>query len=107
MAKIAGIYVPDGGGASSTADITAALATVTSSAEIVLGPNRIFNITATGALTIRFGVSGMPAASAADFQIPANTVMTFSLGPVGGNDRIRVFNTTASSITYWIQPLHA
>lgn len=87
---------------------TAALATVTSTGEIVLGPNAIFAIRSTGTapagdFNLKFGNAGMAAASATDFQFPANQVFTLQTGD--HTDRIRVFNPGGTSITYWIQKM--
>lgn len=94
---------------------TATLATVTSTAEIVLGFDRMFLITVIGAASgagdfnLRMGTSGMAAASASDMHFSgtlANSgspVYTLSTGP--SQDRIRIFNPGTASFTYWIQPL--
>lgn len=105
MAIFAAIFSPIGGATASgaTADVTATLATVTSSAEIVLGLNTLFAINATGDVHIRFGNAGMPAASTADFRIPGGVVATYPLNR--NHDRIRIFNPSAGNTTYWIQPL--
>lgn len=86
-----------------TADKTGTVATVSSSAEIVLGRYQLFAINATGDINIRFGNSGMPAAAASDFRIPAGVVATYAIP--AQYDRFRLFNAGASTITYWIQPL--
>lgn len=80
-----------------------ALATVSSSAEIVIGNNAIFMISATGPINIRFGKSGMAAASASDFYLPMNSPATFDLSDI--HDRIRVFNPGTGSIDVHILPL--
>lgn len=78
------------------ATITATLAGA-SSAEIILGQNVIFEIVASAAMNVAFGVSGMAAASASNFQLPANVIHRWDTGNY--NDRIRIFGTG----TYWIQ----
>jgi hypothetical protein len=105
MAVLTSILSPVGGSTagSTTADVSATLATVTSSAEIVLGRYQLFAINASGDLNIRFGNSGMPAAAATDYRIPANTVVIYQIPQT--YDRFRVFNSTGSNVTYWIQPL--
>lgn len=96
-------------GFSGDAGATASLNTVTSTAEIVLGPNAIFAIRATSAtagsgdFNLKFGNSGMAAASATDFQFPSNQVFTLQTGD--HTDRIRIFNPGAAAITYWVQRL--
>lgn len=95
MATQSAIFIPEAGNGQ-----TASLAAATSTGELVIGTNRIFAVNATDDVNIKFGNSGMAAASAADFRIPANTVATFDLGSY--TDRVRLFNNTAASVTYWI-----
>lgn len=91
MAVFSAILVP-----SNDAPIkVAALAASTSSAELVMSNNRIFAINADQDITIRFGTSGMAAADATFYRIPANQQTTFDLG--GAFDRIRVFNQAAAT----------
>lgn len=85
------------------AAITAALGATTSTAEIVLGNDRKFAITATGAFNVKMGISGMTAAAAGDFEFPGAAVFTIATN--NAQDRIRIFNPGGSSINYWIQPL--
>lgn len=83
----------------------AALATSTSSAEQVLGHNCVFAINADQDITIRVGNSGMAAADATFYRIPANQQTTLYLNDAV--DRIRVFNlsgTTAANV--YIQKLN-
>ena len=105
MATFTSIFSPIGGSTAggTTADQTGTLATVTSSAELVVGYNTVFAINATGDINIRFGNAGMPAASAADFRIPSNVVATYPLNRQ--HDRIRIFNPTGGNVTFWIQPM--
>jgi hypothetical protein len=105
MAIFTGIFVPVGGSTatSATADLSSTITTSTSSAEIVLGRYSIFAINATGDINIRCGNSGMPAAAATDFRIPAGVVATYQVPQQW--DRIRLYNAGGSTITYWIQPL--
>lgn len=105
MATFTSIFTPKGGstGASTTSDINGTIATVTSSAEIVLNRYTIFAINATGDVNIRFGNAGMPAAAATDFRIPAGVVATYQIP--AQYDRIRLFNAGGGTITYWIQPM--
>lgn len=107
MAIFTSIFVPKGGSTagSTTNDLTATIATVTSSAEIVLGRYTIFAINANTDLNIRFGNSGMPAASVADFRLPANAIAVYQVPAQW--DRLRVFNPSGGNSTYWIQPLSA
>lgn len=67
-----------------------------STAEIVLGTNCIFAINATADINIKFGNSGMGAAAATDYRIPANQQTTLDTG--SAFDRIRVFGTASVSI---------
>lgn len=80
---------------------TATLATVTSTAEIVLGNNRVFAITSSDDIRIKFGNSGMAAAAAGDFPVWASSYARYDTG--SHQDRIRLFNPTGATITYWIQ----
>jgi len=83
---------------------TAALAITTSSAEIVIGINKVFEINSDQDITIAWGTSGMGAATAANFRIPANTMMRYDMGSAFSS--IRVFNlsgTTTANI--YIQPV--
>jgi hypothetical protein len=63
----------------------------------------LFALNATGDINIRCGNSGMPAAAATDFRIPAGTTVTYQVPSQW--DRIRLFNPNAGSVTYYIQPL--
>lgn len=93
MAVFASVFVPSGEPA-----VTATLAGA-SSAEIVLGTNRIFKISATGAsnvLAIKFGNAGMGAAAATDYVLPPNTESFFDTGDAYSS--IRIFGTGTYSI---------
>lgn len=105
MAIFSGIFIPVGGATanSATADQSAAVTGTTSTAEIVLGRYQLFAINASGDINIRFGNSGMPAAAATDFRIPSGVVATYQVPAQW--DRLRIFNPSATSVTYWIQPL--
>ena len=105
MAIFSGIFVPVGGSTagSTTADLSSTITGTTSTAEIVLGRYQLFAINATGDINIRFGNSGMPAAAATDFRIPGGTTAVYQV-PLQW-DRFRLYNASASTITYWIQPL--
>lgn len=105
MAIVQAILSPLGGGSASTPDITAALAATTSTGEIVLNRYTLFAFNATTDMNIRFGNAGMPAASATDYRIPANTIVVYQIP--AQYDRMRVFNPTAGSGNYFIQPLRA
>lgn len=98
MATFSSIFSPAGSG-----DVSAALAATTASAEIVMNKNAIFAINATGDFTVAFGNSGMSAPTSANFRIPAGVIASYDLGD--SFDRIRIFNLTAGSITYYIQQL--
>lgn len=105
MATFSSIFVPAGASTSgsTTADKNGTIATVTSSAEIVLGRYQIFAINATGDINIRFGNAGMPAAAATDFRIPSGVIATYQIP--AQYDRFRLYNAGGGTITYWIQPL--
>ena len=76
------------------------LAATTSSAEILMAKDTKFAIIATGAINIAFGNTGMGAADASGWFIPANTTDEFDLG--NAYSAIRVFNSTASSIDVYV-----
>lgn len=80
--------------------LNASLNTVTSTAEIVLGPNVIFEINSDQDINIAFGVSGMAAASASDWRVPANTVKRYDTGNL--RTSIRLFNPSGSTSHYWV-----
>lgn len=105
MAIFTSIFVPVGGSTagSTTADLSSTISATTSSAEIVLGRYTIFAINANGDINIRCGNSGMPAAAATDFRIPGGIIATYQVPEQW--DRIRLYNPTAGTVTYWIQPL--
>lgn len=107
MAVFTSIFCPVGGSTagSTTADISGTLTATTSTAEIILGRYTIFAINANADINIRCGNSGMPAAAATDFRIPAGVVATYSVPEQW--DRIRLYNATAGGLTYWIQPLRS
>lgn len=101
MATYSSIFIPVPSGAASTSDISASLATVTASAEIVMAKNAVFAINATGDLNIIFGMSGVKTPTASNFRIPSGATAFYDLGD--GADRIRLFNATGSTVTYYIQ----
>ena len=80
----------------------AALATVTSSTEQVLGEQTIFAINSDEDAHIRFGITGMGAATVADFRIPANVTQVFGMSSF---THIRVFNNGAGDSDIYIYPL--
>lgn len=94
MAVQSSILVPAG-----DAVLTATLGATSSSAELTLGTNRIFSIVATADVNVKFGNTGMGAASANDYRIPANQQTTFDTSDQWS--RIRVFSTAGG--TYHIQ----
>lgn len=73
-----------------------------SSAEIVLGFNRIFVLTSSDDCRIKFGLSGMGAAATGDFSLWAKSYGRFDTAKF---DRIRLFNPTAGAISIYILPL--
>lgn len=81
----------------------AALAATTSSTEQSLGSDVIFAINSPVDIHIRFGVTGMGAATVADFRIPAEATLTFQTGQAFTH--IRVFNSDASATDVYILPL--
>ena len=83
--------------------ITASLNASTASSAILLGTSRNFAIVASGAFCLTMGGSTMSAATASAFEFPGGAV--FTVATSGATDHISIYNPTASSITYWIQPL--
>ena len=104
MASQTSIFIPSTSGASTTTDLSATLATVTASAEIVMSESRLFAINATGDINIIFGNAGVKTPTASNFRVPANTTAVYDLGI--NSDRIRLFNAGGSTITYYIQFLN-
>jgi len=76
-------------------NINSAPTTGTSTAEIVIGKNRLFAINADQDVYLAFGNAGMSAASTANWRLPANVIATFDLADAF--DRIRAFNNSAST----------
>ena len=105
MATFTSIFTPVGGSTSgsTTADLTGTITTTASTTEINLGRYQLFAINATDDINIRCGNSGMPAAAATDFRIPAGTTVTYMVPQQW--DRIRLYNAGATTVTYWIQPM--
>lgn len=93
MAIIDAIFTPSDGDMASL-KITA-LGTSTSSAAVVLGVNRTFSISATGAYHIKFGLSGIGASDVGDFYVPDGQIFTFNTGRVASH--IRIFNPSAAA----------
>lgn len=79
---------------------TGTVLTTASSAEIVIGPNRIFSITCSDDLRIKFGTTGMGAAVTGDFPVWGNAYVQFDTA--SHTPSIRLFNPTAGTVTYWI-----
>jgi hypothetical protein len=108
VATFSAIFAP--GTANATAKVTA-LATVTSSAEVVFNKNAKIVIVATpntaagthAGVTVKFGQSGMAAADATAFFIPLNTYVSFDLSNAW--DRVRFFNTDSTAVDIYIMQL--
>jgi hypothetical protein len=105
MAKLYSFLIP----ASPTAAtlFSASLATVTSTADIVVGPKVVIGINAGGTnganapLNVRFGnATRIQAAAASDWFIPGGTTQYFEMG--AEFDRLRIFNPGAGSVTYYV-----
>jgi hypothetical protein len=73
-----------------------------SSAEIVIGTNRIFLLRTSGASNVKFGNTGMGAAAATDWIIPANNTVPDMFDMGDAVDRIRIYNPGGAGITYTI-----
>ena len=95
MARFAQILSPAGDAVIKVAALTA----TTSSAEQLVGSRRIFSVVADQDITIRFGLTGMGAADATFYYIPAKQQTTFDMGT---NTHVRVFNLAASAANIWI-----
>lgn len=74
-----------------------------STAAISIGRDQVFAIHGSGALHIKFGTSGMGAAAATDFLLPASTVITYKM-PRGAT-HIRCFNPGGAGIDIYVQVL--
>lgn len=98
MARFAQILTPAGDAVLKVAG----LATVTSSAEQAIGAHRIFSVVADQDITIRFGRTGVAAADATFYYIPAKQQTTFDMGT---NTVVRVFNLAASAANIWFMRL--
>lgn len=101
MADFSGIFVPPPTGAVQTGTVT----TGASSAEIDISVslNGRIAIAVTGNANVRFGNSGVAAATASDLPLWGGSTSIFNLGQQ--YSAVRVFNNTASTITYWIWPM--
>lgn len=115
MATFHAIWKPTdaAGGIQHTVKV-AALAAGTSSAEISLGNNQLFSITAfanavgttTNNINVRFGPAGLGAATATDMGLPCGTP-TSDAGPLFFDtgdtyQSIRVFNNTAQTVDIYV-----
>jgi hypothetical protein len=99
MAVLAAILLPG-----QDPDIkVAGLAATTSTAEQLLGKNKLFAINATQDICIKFGVTGMSAAAATNFRIPANQTAVFDTGEAFTH--IRVFNLGSSAADIYAKGL--
>lgn len=106
MATLTSIFIPgqgSGGVSTLAAPYTASVNATTASAEIPIGNNQIFAISATGAFNVRFGPSGTSTASASDFQVGAGIISTWDTGDSWKS--VVIFNPGASAITYWVMKL--
>lgn len=81
----------------------ASLAGTSSSAELDFPNRRIIAIEATGDINVAFGNSGMAAASATGWLIPAGSTHQFDLGTEWS--AIRVFNPGATAVDVYIMEL--
>jgi hypothetical protein len=96
VATLDAVFIP------SNDQTSASLGATTSTAEIVVGKNRIVMISAGVDMTVKFGISGMTAAAITDIPVWAKTYQRFDTGEY---DRIRIFNVTAGAGQYYIVPL--
>jgi hypothetical protein len=88
---------------SEEAPVTATLGATTSSAELVLGAGSLWGFVATTDMHIRVGPTGLGAATAAYFRIPANILFTLELNR--NHPSIRIFNPTAGNGVYHLVKL--
>lgn len=98
MATFASILAPASASGGVNDNTNVVLAAATSSAEVVVGFRYIIRVSNpnASATNIKFGASGMAAAAATDFSIPAQTAMDFDMGEEF--DRLRLFNTPGVSV---------
>lgn len=109
MATFSAVFAP------ATTDATAkvsALAAATSSGEVVLNKDAKFVVIAnttpgvtatTPGIHVKFGQSGMAAATAASFFIPVNTYVSFDLSNAW--DRMRFFNQDTVTVDIYVMQL--
>lgn len=97
MATFDSIFYPTGEEATGTVNAGA------SSAEIPIGPNRVFAFICSGDCNVKFGATGVTAATGSNFKLPAGTIARYDTG--SHVQSFRIFNPTGVTITYWIQYL--
>lgn len=97
MAAFAGIYQPKSASGGIN-DVQNATVTAASSAEIVLGFRQLIRVSngTIGVANIRFGVTGMSAATGTDHIIGTNQFQDFALGDEF--DRVRIFAAGTSVV---------
>lgn len=108
MAIFTAILAPAGGGntnASDRSDLTGTILTTAASAQIDLKAGMYIAFNANDDVHIRFGNGTVPTPTASDFRIPGNTMCIYPI--TLQNPSIKLYNPTASTVTYWIQPLSA
>lgn len=108
MALFAAILAPAGGGntnASDRADKTGTVLTTAASSQIDLSAYQYIAFNANDDIHIRFGNGTVPTPTTSDFRIPKNTLCIYPI--TKQNPSIKLYNPTASTVTYWIQPLVA
>lgn len=96
MATLTSIFIP----ATAIPTKISALGATTSSAELDFPKYRIIGIQATGNINVTFGVSGMAAASATGWLIPAGAVHQFEMGSEW--TALRIYNPESSAVDVYI-----
>jgi hypothetical protein len=103
LATFAAFMAPGEGAGGSDGTITTAVSANASTAEIVIGFRYIFSIICDSDMHVKWGVSGMAAATASNFLIPAKMLVTMDMGE--SFDRVRVFTATGATGNIYILPL--
>lgn len=104
MARFAAVLSPySGTGGFQETTKFAGQAAGASSAEVALGSNVSFVVWGTQQINVKFGPTGLAAAAATDFGIPANTLVTFDTGEEFRS--IRIFNNGSTTADIYVMRL--
>lgn len=97
MATLDSIFYPSG------EDATGTVAGTTASAEIPIGKNRIFALIADQDCHIKFGGSGLSAASTSNFKLFSGIIARFDMGDVVQS--LSIYNPGSTTLNYYIMYL--